>query len=228
MRAIDIPKKELRTMYSEEFLSLKDIAEYFDCSKSTIQKKMIKFNIPRRDIHELIRNRSQVPCSECGKLKPSGKYSICKDCWAKENGREQWSSGRLVPPGYVRKKRKFEVCLNCKGWIAAWNESGYCKKCRELPKIRREIDNKFCMICEKSITSSSKSGLCLKHSMEARSVKTIFKRKEALVIFDNALSEIGCEGEKKQEAIRVFGNLLNRRFFLGCTGTGVRFLYKIR
>jgi len=215
-------------MYSEEFLSLKDIAEHFDCSKSTIQKRMIKYSIARRDIHELIRNRSQVPCSKCGKLKPSGKYSMCKACWAEKHGREHWSSGRLVPPGYARKERKFEACLNCKGSVAAWNRSGYCKKCRDLPEIRREIDNKFCTMCEKSITSSSKSGLCHKCSMKMRSVKTIFKRKEALAIFDNALSDLGVEEEKKQEATRVFGNMLNRRFFLGYTGNGVRYLYKIR
>lgn len=229
MRAIDTPKEELTVMYTEKLLSLKDIAKHFGCSKSTIQRKMIKFNIQRRDIGELRRSYSQVPCSRCGKLKPSGsKYTVCKDCWAKEHKRERWSSGRLVPLGYVRKKRKFERCINCKGPIAAWNRTGHCKKCQTLSAIRNDIACKFCIICEKAISQSNKSGLCLKHSMEARSVKTVFKRKEALKIFDNALSDLGVEGEKKQEAMRVFGNLLNRRFFLGCTGTGVRYLYKIR
>ena len=228
MRAIGIPKKELAVMYSEEFLSLKDIAEHFDCSKSTVQRKMIEFGIPRRDIGELRSHCPFVPCSKCGKPKSSSRYDVCKDCWAKQNGRERWTGGRLVPLGYVRKKRKFERCLNCRESVKASNKSGYCAECRKLPEIRNNIACKFCMICEKLLSYSNKSGLCRKHSNEARSVKTIFKRKEALKIFDNALSEIGIEGEKKQKAMKVFGNMLNRRFFMGCTGSGVRYLYKIR
>jgi len=215
-------------MYSEEFLSLKDIAEHFDCSKSTVQRKMIEFGIPRRDIGELRSHCPFVPCSKCGKPKSSSRYDVCKDCWAKQNGRERWTGGRLVPLGYVRKKRKFERCLNCRESVKASNKSGYCAECRKLPEIRNNIACKFCMICEKLLSYSNKSGLCRKHSNEARSVKTIFKRKEALKIFDNALSEIGIEGEKKQKAMKVFGNMLNRRFFMGCTGSGVRYLYKIR
>lgn len=215
-------------MYEQEFLSLKDIAEYFDCSKSTIQRKMIEFGISRRDIRELRSHCSPTPCSKCGKPKSSSKYDVCKDCWAKEHGRERWSSGRLVPLGHVRKKGRFEKCGNCGGPVATFNKSGYCTKCRRLPGMMKEIACKFCMICEKSISSSSKSGLCLKCSMKMRSVKTVFKRKEALKIFDNALSDLGVEGEKKQEAMRVFGDLLNRRFFFGYTGNEAPCLYKIR
>jgi len=134
MQAKYIPKEELRTMYSEEYLSLKDIAEFFDCSKTTIQKRMIEYGIPRRDIGELRSHGLPTPCSKCGKLKSSLKYDVCKDCWAKKHGRERWTGGRLVPVGYVRKKRKFEKCLNCGGSVKASNRSGYCKNVRHYQR----------------------------------------------------------------------------------------------
>lgn len=206
-------------MYAEEYLSLKDIAEFFDCSKSTIQRKMILYGFPHRDLGELRKHPNRkIPCSMCGKLKPSSKYPMCKACWAEKHGREQWSSGRLVPLSYVRKKRKFVECKNCRGWIAAWNRKGYCKKCQTLPAIRKDIACRFCTICERAIFSSNGSGLCLDCSNTMRSKKTIFKREEALKIIDKALSDLNIEGERRTEILIVFMNLLRRRFFLGYTG----------
>lgn len=214
-----MPKEELALMYTEKLLSLEDIAEYFNCSKSTVERKMILFNFPRRDIHELRKHPNRkVPCSMCGKPKPSGKYPMCKACWAEKHGREHWPGGSLIPLGYVRKKRKFIVCKNCEGNIVAWNRSGYCTKCRKIPEIRKAIVYRFCTICEKSISYSNKSGLCLDHSNRQRSKKTIFKRDETLKIIDSILVDLNTEETTRTEVLIVFMNLLRRRFFFGYTG----------
>lgn len=208
-------------MYLEEYLSLRDIAELLSCGTSTVHRHLIKHNLPRRPMDELNHcPRRMIPCPKrCGRLKSLGsKYKICKDCWAKEHGRTRTASGKLRPIGYVLKKRKFEACKNCGGGVATWNRTGYCIKCWELPEVRNDIGCKFCIKCEKSVSWSNKSGLCPDCSKKMRSVKTIFKREEAVKIFDEALSGLNIEGERKDEVITAFKNLLARRFFLGYTG----------
>lgn len=217
MRAIDIPREKLSTMYLEEYLSLKDIAEFLGCSAGAVRRNMINFNIPRRDKCEL-RSYPQALCSRCGKLKPSSKHDICKDCWAKKHGRERWPGGRLMPLRYVRTKRKFKVCLNCGGSVAAWNRSGYCVKCYKLTEVKKEMACRFCIICEKAISNSNLSGYCRDCSNGQRLKKTIFKRGEALKIIDRALSDLNTEEETRTEVLMVFMNLLRRRFFFGYTG----------
>jgi len=206
-------------MYQEEYLSLTDIAEFFGCGTSTVQRHLIKHNIPRRPMNELNHGpRRKVPCPRCEKPKSGSKYTVCKDCWAKEHGRTRRASGRIRPLDREPKKRKFEWCLGCRGWIATWNRSGYCAKCWKLTRERREAAPRFCILCEKSISYANQSGLCPDCSNGKRSKKTIFKRKESLKIIDHILSNLNTEEETKNEVMIFFMNLLRRRFFLGYTG----------
>lgn len=48
MRKLDIPEKDLRELYLEKEMSSNKIADKFGCSKSTILKRLKKYNIPRR------------------------------------------------------------------------------------------------------------------------------------------------------------------------------------
>ena len=164
---IELNKTNLEEMYHKEFLSIREIAELLEVDKSVIHRRMIRLEIPRRETHELKPDyKVKVPCEKCGKLKLRyGKYKLCKNCWDKENGRERYLCDALVPLKFTpRPKRKFKVCLNCRGKIASWNKSGYCSICWKLPGMKKYIANVFCKNCGKAITGHSDTGKCHKCS----------------------------------------------------------------
>lgn len=167
---LEFIKSELEEMYIKEFLSIREIAEFIGCSRTTIHKKLKEFNIPRRKFNELRSFKGEVPCIKCGELKPKCSNSkLCKDCWLIENNRERYPCGAIVPLRLSpRPKRKYDKCLNCKGWIASWNKSGYCTSCWNLPGMKKHIANVFCKKCGKAITGHGKTGFCYKHSRKSK------------------------------------------------------------
>jgi len=158
-------------MYHREFLSIREIAELLDSDKSVIHREMVKFGIPRRETHELKPDfKAKVPCEKCGEQKlRHSRYKICKNCWDKENKRERYPCGTLVPLRLMpRPKRKFKVCLNCREEIASWNKSGYCGSCYKLPGMKKYIAKIFCKKCGIFITGHGKAGLCHGCDMKKR------------------------------------------------------------
>jgi len=166
---IELNKVNLEEMYHKEFLSIREIADILEVAKSIVHKRMISFEIPRRETHELRPNyKVKVPCEKCGKQKLKfGRFKICTNCWDEENGRERYPCGVLVPLEFSpRPKRKFKVCLNCRGKITSWNKSGYCSGCWNLPGMKKDIANIFCKKCGKAITGHGETGKCHSCSRE--------------------------------------------------------------
>ena len=164
---MELNKINLEEMYHKEFFSIREIADFFEINKSIIYRKMITFNIPRRETHEMRPDyKVKIPCEKCGKLKLKfGRFKTCRDCWDKEKGRERYPCGALVPLRFTpRLKRRFKVCLNCRGKIASWNKSGYCSQCWKLPGMKKYIANVFCKNCGKAITGHGETGRCYKCS----------------------------------------------------------------
>ena len=165
----ELNKTNLEEMYCKEFLSIREIAEFIEVSKSVIHRRMIKFEILRREANELKPDyKVRVLCEKCGEQKLKfGRFKICRSCWDKENRRERYPCGMLVPLKLAPiPKRKFKVCLNCKGKIASWNKSGYCSKCWNLSGMKKYIANEFCKKCEKAITGHGTTNKCYKCSKE--------------------------------------------------------------
>lgn len=165
----ELDKANLEEMYHKEFLSIREIADLLGSNKDTIHKKMISFKIPRREVHELKPDyEAKISCEKCGEQKlRHSKYKICKDCWDKENKRERYPCGMLVPLKFTpRPKRRFKACLNCKGVIASWNKSGYRGSCYNLPGMKKYIAKIFCKKCGKFITGHGTTGRCYKHSLD--------------------------------------------------------------
>lgn len=168
----ELNKDNLEEMYHREFLSIREIAELLESDKSVIHKRMIKLGIPRRKTHELKPDyKDKIPCEICGEQKLRfGKYKICKNCWDKENGRERYPGGTLIPLRLMpRPKRKFKACLHCRGEIASWNKSGYCGSCYKLPGMKKYIAKIFCKKCGKFITGHGATGKCSKCSQDRQS-----------------------------------------------------------
>jgi len=168
---IELNKAELTEMYHNEYLSIREIAYFLEVSRAMIHEKMIKFGIPRRKANELKPSYNEKrPCEKCGEpISIFGRYKICRNCWDKENGRERYPNGCLVPlKNTPRPKRKFKICLNCQGKIASWNRSGYCSKCWNLPGMKKYVSNVFCKKCGKTITGHGKTGKCLKCSRDRK------------------------------------------------------------
>ena len=171
MMSTELNKTNLEEMYHKEFLSIREIADLLDSDKSVIYRRMIRFEIPRRETHELRPDyKVKVPCEKCGEQKLKyGRFKLCKSCWDKENRRERYPCGTLVPlKSMPTPKRKFKVCLNCRGKITRGNKSGYCSKCWKLPGMKKYIANIFCKSCGRAITGHGETGKC--HSCSRKKV----------------------------------------------------------
>lgn len=60
-KVVSISEKELQTLYTNKRLTMSQIAKIFGCCQATIWQKLVKFNIKRREPHEL---NSNVPSKE--------------------------------------------------------------------------------------------------------------------------------------------------------------------
>jgi len=157
-----VEREELEKLYHEEFFSIREIADICKCSKATIQRRMVAFNIKRRlFINHNVQGRIKY-CKTCNSKMPfHSRFEICKNCWARKNGRERYPNGFLVSKKVTPfSKRKQKICERCRKKIAYWNKTGYCTFCWNLPGMKKFIANIFCKKCGKAITGHGKTDFC--------------------------------------------------------------------
>ena len=76
-----IPKQLLEQLYVEKQWSVRDVADYFQCSVDTIMRRMKAYDIERRPLKKEINMVQYRPCMRRG----SGPYI-------------PWQSGMMCPP----------------------------------------------------------------------------------------------------------------------------------
>jgi predicted DNA-binding protein YlxM (UPF0122 family) len=77
---IDIDKEQLNDLYTNKKLSMLEIRKNFNCSDSTITRKLLEFNIPMVD--RRVKN-GKPRCISCGKELSNYGRTRCRECFGK-------------------------------------------------------------------------------------------------------------------------------------------------
>ena len=121
---VEIDKKEFKELYYEKELTQKQMANYYDCSLATIQKRFKKFDMERRDnAYENLPG----PTSEEGKKKVTQNLPEQKVWDLSEKGREAVSIANQMR--HLQHGLYASIPIRCKA-----NDCPYSDQCYLLPK----------------------------------------------------------------------------------------------
>lgn len=168
-KRIKIDRDMLLYLYNTEKMTLKEIGEYFDCSKDTIRKRMKEYGIPIRTAGESIRLRGSMngkknpvygkkiwknrehprgmrgkrPWNKGKRFSKESREKMSKAQKKRFKKEKPWNKGKPLP-----EKIKQKISKANKGMVPWWKKKGL----RQNPYTRKfptKPEKRFIEICNK-------------------------------------------------------------------------------